>query len=106
MEIKQYSIYWVNLDPIVGSEISKTRPCVVVSPNEMNKYLKTVMIAPLTHTLKPYPTRVLCKINEQAGMVMLDQIRTVDKIRLTSYLGKLNKKGYENIKATINEMLC
>ncbi|MFI5196590.1 MAG: type II toxin-antitoxin system PemK/MazF family toxin [Chitinophagales bacterium] len=106
MEIKQYSVYWVNLDPVVGSEVSKTRPCVIISPDDMNKYMRTVIIAPLTHTLKQYPSRVACKINGENGMIMLDQIKTVDKTRLATYMGKLKKTESEEIKEVINEMLC
>jgi mRNA interferase MazF len=106
MEIKQYSVYWVNLDPVVGSEVSKTRPCVVISPDEMNRYMRTVIIAPVTHTLKQYPSRVSCKISGDNGMIMLDQIKTVDKIRLTTHIGKLKKTETEKIKEVIAEMLC
>ena len=106
MEIKQYSVYWVNLDPVVGSEVSKTRPCVIISPDDMNKYLRTVIIAPLTHTLKQYPSRVSCKLNGENGMIMLDQIKTVDKIRLTGYISRFKKSEHEKIKEVINEMLC
>ena len=106
MEIKQYSVYWVNLDPVVGSEESKTRPSVVISPDEMNKYIRTVIIAPLTHTLKAYPSRVACNVDGKRGMVMLDQVRTVDKRRLTTFIAKLKKNESEKIKEVINEMLC
>ena len=106
MEIKQYSVYWVNLDPVIGSEVSKTRPSVIISPDEMNKYMRTVIIAPVTHTLKQYPSRVPCKINGENGMIMLDQIKTVDKTRLTSHMGKLRKTESEKIKEVINDMLC
>lgn len=106
MDIKQYSIYWINLDPVVGSEVSKTRPCVVVSPDEMNKYLRTVIVAPLTHTLKDYPSRVACTVKGETGMVMLDQLRTVDKTRLTAFIDKLKRAEISKVKHTINEMLC
>jgi mRNA interferase MazF len=106
MVIKQYAIHWINLDPTTGSEISKTRPCVIISPNEMNKYLKTVIIAPLTDTLKIYPSRVICDIDGDKGSVMLDQIRTVDKTRIGSMLNKLSQKEIAEIKSVINQMLC
>lgn len=106
MEVKQYSVYWVNLDPVIGSEVNKTRPCVVISPDEMNKYLKTVIIAPLTHTMKNYPSRVSCTISGTDGMIMLDQIRTIDKARLSSYISKLKKAEINEVKSVINEMLC
>jgi len=106
MEIKQYSVYWMNLDPVVSSEVNKTRPCVIISPNEMNKYLRTVVISPLTHTLKPYPTRVACTITGEKGMIMLDQIRTIDKQRILTYISTLKKAECVKIKEVINEMLC
>ncbi|HEY2581349.1 MAG TPA: type II toxin-antitoxin system PemK/MazF family toxin [Mucilaginibacter sp.] len=106
MVIKQYAIHWINLDPTTGSEVSKTRPCVIISPDEMNQYLRTVIIAPLTHTLKVYPSRVICDINGEKGSVMLDQIRTVDKTRIGSTLAKLSFKEISEIKSVINKMLC
>jgi mRNA interferase MazF len=106
MVIKQYAVHCINLDPTTGSEVSKTRPCVVISPDEMNKYLKTVIIAPLTHTLKIYPSRVLCDINGDKGSVMLDQIRTVDQSRIGTLLSKLSIKEITEIKSVINQMLC
>ena len=106
MEIKQYSVYWVNLDPVIGSEVSKTRPCVIISPDEMNKYLRTVIIAPLTHTLKAYPSRIAYTVAGEKGMVMLDQVRTIDKKRLVGFIAKLKKTENEKIKEVINEMLC
>jgi mRNA interferase MazF len=106
MVIKQYAIHWVNLDPTIGSEISKTRPCVVISPDEMNKYLRTVIIAPLTHTVKPYLSRVVCEINGDKGSIMLDQIRTIDKVRIGKTLGQLNAGEVASVKNVINQMLC
>ena len=106
MEIKQYCVYWINHDPVVGSEVNKTRPCVIISPDDMNKYLRTVIIAPLTYTMKQYPSRVACKISGENGMVMLDQIKTVDKSRLVTYVAKLKTAESEKIKEVINEMLC
>ena len=106
MEIKQYSVYRVNLDPVIGSEVNTTRPCVVISPDEMNKYLRTVIISPLTHTLKTYPSRVSCSIDGDKGRIMLDQIRTIDKKRILTHIGKLKKAEYEKVKEVINEMLC
>ena len=106
MGIKQYSVHWINLDPTKGSEVNKTRPCVIISPDEMNQYLSTVIIAPLTHTIKSYPTRVVCDINGDKGSVMLDQIRTVDKTRIGDFITALQTKEMAAIKAIINEMLC
>jgi mRNA interferase MazF len=104
--VKQYAVYWINLDPTIGSEVSKTRPCIVISPDEMNRFIKTVIIAPLTHTIKLYPTRVVCKINDDKGSVMLDQIKTVDKTRIGNYITTITADEIEKIKSVINQMLC
>ena len=106
MVIKQYSVHWINLDPTKGSEVNKTRPCVIISPDEMNQYLRTVIIAPVTHTLKPYPTRLLCNISGDKGAVMLDHIRTIDKTRIGDFIASLHAKEITEIKSIINEMLC
>jgi Growth inhibitor len=103
MEIKQYEIVLVNLDPTIGSEIRKIRPCVVISPNEMNKYLQTIVIAPLTSSLKPYPTRVDIRQTEVTGWVALDQIRAIDRTRLVKKIGKLTPVEIESVKAVIME---
>jgi mRNA interferase MazF len=106
MAITQYSVHWIDLDPTKGSEVSKTRPCVIISPDDMNLYIRTVIIAPLTHTIKAYPSRVLCEVNGQKGSVMLDQLRTVDKSRIGNRLSSLNAKEIAEIKYVINQMLC
>ena len=103
MEIKQYQIVLVNLDPTVGSEIKKTRPCVVISPNEMNKYLRTIVIAPMTTSSKKYPTRVEVKHDNKLGWIVLDQIRTIDKQRIIKDLGKLSKPEIKAVKEIIKE---
>jgi|SRR5476649_1416289 mRNA interferase MazF len=106
MVIKQYGVHWINLDPTVGAEVSKTRPCVIISPDEMNKFLRTVIIAPLTHTLKIYPSRVLCEINGDKGAIMLDQIKTIDKARIGAILGSMSAREISEVKFVINQMLC
>lgn len=106
MEVNQYSIYRIELDPTRGSEVNKTRPCVIISPDDMNQYIKTVIIAPLTHTLKPYPSRVMCVVKGEKGAIMLDQIRTVDKSRIGAVIDKLDSKEIAAIKFIINQMLC
>jgi mRNA interferase MazF len=103
MEIMQYSIVLVDLDPTLGSEIKKTRPCVILSPNEMNKYLNTIVLAPMTTNLKRYPTRVAVEHDGRKGMIVIDQIRTVDKIRILKVLGKLTKSEIKNCKDIIRE---
>jgi len=103
MEIVQYSIILVNLDPTMGSEIKKTRPCVVISPDEMNIHLQTITIAPMTTQSKNYPTRVEVKHHEKTGWVVIDQIRTIDKQRVLKLLGKLSDKEIITIKNIIRE---
>lgn len=103
--VKQYDIFWVILDPTVGKEIKKTRPCLVISPNEMNRHLATVLIAPLTSTVKKFPFRVNCIINSKHGSIVLDQIRCVDKIRLGKKISTLSGNSIVDVKKTISEML-
>lgn len=103
MELKQYDIILVNLDPTVGSEIKKTRPCVIVSPNEMNIHLKTLVIAPMTSKTRNYPTRVIINHNNQTGQLIIDQIRTIDKSRIIKILGALSNKEIKLTKAVIKE---
>ena len=103
MDLKQYSIILVNLDPTIGSEIKKTRPCVIISPNEMNKYLNTIVLAPMTTNLKKYPTRVAVQHNDKNGMIAIDQIRTVDKIRIIKVFENLTKLEIEKCKEVIKE---
>lgn len=103
MEIKQYQIILVNLDPTLGSEIKKTRPCVVISPDEMNKYLRTIVIAPMTTRSKAYPTRVEIKHDSKIGWIVLDQIRTIDKQRVLKELGRLSKPEIKELKSVLKE---
>jgi mRNA interferase MazF len=103
MELNQYNIVLVNLDPTIGSEIQKTRPCVIISPNEMNKYLSTIVVAPMTSNLNKYPSRVNVNYDNKKGMIAIDQIRTIDKKRIVKYLGKLSKTEIKATKAVIKE---
>ena len=103
MEISQYQIILVNLDPTIGSEIKKTRPYVVISPDEMNKYLNTIVIAPMTTTSKNYPTRVEIKHDNKTGWIVLDQIRTIDKQRIINVFGPISKTEIKEIKAILKE---
>ena len=103
MDLNQYHIVLVNLDPTLGSEIKKTRPCVIVSPNEMNKFLNTIVIAPMTSTSKAYPTRVSVNHNKQSGWVVIDQIRTIDRQRIIKQLGELSEKEIIKVKEVIKE---
>jgi len=103
MELKQYTIVLVNLDPTIGSEIKKTRPCVIISPNEMNRYLNTIVIAPMTTTQKKYPTRILVEHNKKKGMIAMDQIRTVDTKRIIKIFDKLTLSEIRKCKEVIKE---
>ena len=103
MEIVQYCIILVNLDPTVGSEIRKTRPCVVISPDEMNRHLQTITIAPMTSQSKTYPTRIEVKHNDKTGWIVIDQIRTIDKTRILKVLDKLTDKEILAVKNIIKE---
>ena len=103
MDLKQYQIVLVNLDPTIGSEMRKTRPCVIISPNEMNKYLQTIVLAPMTSSSKTYPTRVGINHDRKKGWIVLDQIRTVDRQRIIKVLGNLNEKETTKVKTVIQE---
>jgi mRNA interferase MazF len=103
MIIAQYQVVLVNLDPTIGSEMKKLRPCVVVSPDEMNRHLQTVTIAPMTSASKPYPTRVLVNHNNQSGWVVIDQIRTIDRRRIVKVFDVLTKLEILQIKSVIRE---
>lgn len=87
LPVKRFEVYLVILDPTIGSEIQKTRPCLIVSPNELDRYAATVIVAPMTSQTKSYPTRVPCHFQDKAGQVVIDQLRTVDKVRLAKRLG-------------------
>jgi len=103
MELKQYQIVLVNLDPTIGSEMKKTRPCVIISPNEMNRHLQTIVIAPMTSNSKNYPTRVPVKHNKTKGWVVLDQIRTIDRLRVVKIFEPLTEKEIADVKNVLRE---
>ncbi|MFM6935087.1 MAG: type II toxin-antitoxin system PemK/MazF family toxin [Flavobacteriales bacterium] len=104
MELNQYQLILVQLDPTVGSEIRKTRPCVIISPNEMNHHLRTITIAPLSTSSKKYPTRIQVQHNNQIGYVVLDQIRTVDKARVIRKFGFLSSIEIKSCKQVLREI--
>ncbi len=106
MVVQRFDVYLVNLDPTVGSEITKTRPCLVISPNEMNRWIRTVIVAPMTTKGRPYPTRVLCEFQGKEGQIILDQIRTVDKSRLVRKLGQISESTQSEVLATLAEMFA
>jgi mRNA interferase MazF len=103
--VNQYEIYLINLDPTIGHEIKKSRPCAVISPNEMNRNIETVIIAPMTTKSHDFPTRVAVKFQDKKGYIVLDQIRTVDKKRLIKLLGNLEPVTIQAVKNVIHEML-
>jgi len=103
MDLKQYQIVLVNLDPTIGSEIKKTRPCVIISPDEMNKFLRTIIVAPMTTTSRKYPTRIEVKHDRKIGWIVIDQIRTIDKQRIIRILGRLSQPEIKEMKSVIKE---
>jgi Growth inhibitor len=104
MEVKRFEVFLVRLDPTVGSEIKKTRPALVISPNEMNSYIKTVIVAPMTTKSRSFPTRVTCEFAGKEGQIVLDQIRTVDKNRLVKKLGTIDSKTQRSVSQSLVEM--
>ena len=106
MVVKRFDVYLVNLDPTIGSEIKKTRPCLIISPDEMNRNIRTVIIAPMTSTNKDYPTRVACTFRKKQGQIVLDQIRTLDKIRLIKKLGSIDSKAEANVICILQRMFA
>ncbi len=105
MVINQYDVFLINLDPTIGHEIKKSRPCLIISPDEMNKNIETVIIAPMTTKSRNYPTRVCINFENKEGFIVLDQIRTIDKIRFIKKLGKIDSKYIKEVKRVIKEML-
>ncbi|MDX6612293.1 MAG: mRNA interferase MazF [Blastocatellia bacterium] len=106
MVVKRFGVFLINLDPTIGSEIQKTRPCLVISPDEMNRYIKTVIVAPMTTKGTSYPTRVDCRFRGKQGQIVLDQIRTVDKQRLVVKLGKIDKQTQTEVLSVLGEMFA
>jgi mRNA interferase MazF len=104
MEVNRFEVFLVSLDPTVGREIKKTRPCTIISPDEMNHHIGTVIIAPMTTKGRNYPTRVKCTFQGDEGQIVLDQIRTVDKSRLVKKLGRLSASASENVVRVLSEM--
>jgi mRNA interferase MazF len=104
--IQRFEVYLVNLDPTIGREIKKTRPCLVISPDEMNRHMQTVIVAPMTTKGLPYPTRVACTFQGKRGQVVLDQIRAVDRIRLVKRLGKLSTNQAAQVLAVLGALFA
>jgi mRNA interferase MazF len=106
MVIKRFDVYLINLDPTIGTEIHKTRPCVIISPDEMNRHIATVIVAPMTTKSHQYPSRVFCKFEGKEGQIVLDQMRAVDKVRLMRKLGHFNKSCQDAILGVLSEMFA
>jgi mRNA interferase MazF len=104
--VRRFEVHFISLDPTKGSEIRKTRPCVVISPDEMNKFVKTVIIAPMTSTIRDYPTRVNTTFQGKKVQIVLDQIRTVDKSRLIKNIGNISSAAREKVLSTLQEMFA
>ena len=103
MVIRRFEVWLINLDPTIGKEIKKTRPCLIISPNEANKYLETIIGAPMTTTIRNYPTRVNCVFQKKTGQIAIDQIRALDKIRLVKKLGTLKEEICKKVCETLEE---
>ena len=106
MEINRFEVFLINLDPTVGHEIKKTRPCLIISPNEMNHYISTVIVAPMTSKGRNYPTRISCSFQGKSGQIVLDQIRTVDRKRLVKKLGVISKNAQTKTLDLLHEMFA
>lgn len=106
MVVNRFDVFLVNLDPTIGSEIQKTRPCLVISPNEINHHIATVIVAPMTTKGQTYPTRVTCQFQGQNGQIVLDQIRTVDKTRLVKLLGQISVEEQKTVLDVLAQMFA
>ena len=106
MVVNRFDVYLINLDPTIGSEIQKTRPCLIISPDEMNRHIRTVIVAPMTTASKDYPTRVSCKFKKKKGQIVLDQIRTIDKTRLIKKLGSINPETQLDVISVLQRLFA
>jgi len=106
MVVNRFDVYLINLDPTVGSEIQKTRPCLIISPDEMNRHIRTVIVAPMTTAGKDYPTRISCKFKKKKGQIVLDQIRTIDKTRLVKKLGAINPETQLEVISVLQRLFA
>jgi len=106
MVANRFDVYLINLDPTIGSEIKKTRPCLIISPDEMNRHIRTVIVAPITTQSKDYPTRVSLKFKMKKGQIVLDQIRTVDKARLIKKLGSINPETQLEVISVLQRLFA
>ena len=106
MVVNRFDVYLINLDPAIGSEIQKARPCLIISPDEMNRHIRTVIVAPMTTASKDYPTRVSCKFKKKKGQIVLDQIRTIDKTRLIKKLGSTNPETQLEVISVLQRLFA
>jgi mRNA interferase MazF len=106
MVISRFEVYLVQLDPTKGHEIQKTRPCLIISPDELNHNIGTVIVAPMTTKGRPYPSRVPVRFRKKGGQIVLDQIRTVDKTRLVQRLGKIDTQTAQKVLSMLGEMFA
>ena len=106
MELKRFAVYLVALDPTLGAEIKKTRPCVVISPDEMNRHIRTVIVAPMTTQRRAYPTRVACTFEGKKAEIVLDQVRTVDRTRLIKRLGRIGTRTQEQVLSVLADLFA
>jgi len=106
MVVNRFEVYLINLDPTVGSEIKKTRPCLIISPDEMNRHIRTVIVAPMTTAGKEYPTRISCTFKKIKGQIVTDQIRTIDKSRLIKRLGTIDPNTQLEVIAVLQSLFA
>lgn len=106
MVVNRFDVFLVNLDPTIGSQIKKTRPCLIISPNEINHYISTVIVAPMTTKGQPYPTRVTCQFQGKEGQIVLEKIRTIDKIRLVKLLGQITTEEQKAVLDILAEIFA
>jgi mRNA interferase MazF len=106
MVVNRFDVYLTNLDPTVGSEIQKTRPCLIISPDEMNRHIRTVIVAPMTTAGKDYPTRIKCQFKKKNGLIVLDQIRTIDKMQLIKNLGTLDAETQLKVISVLQRLFA
>jgi mRNA interferase MazF len=104
--VRRFDVYLVSLDPTVGHEIKKTRPALVISPDEMNQHLSTFIVAPMTSKGRPYPTRIPCRFQRRQGQVVFDQIRTIDRARLVRRLGSISRSTRQQVLVALQEMFA
>ena len=106
MVVNRFDVYLINLDPTVGSEIKKIRPCLIISPDEMNRHIRTVIVAPMTTAGKEYPTRISCTFKKKKGQIVIDQIRTMDKSRLIKRLGTIDPNTQLEVIAVLQRLFA